>query len=242
MVGALLLGHQSSHQRPVRLAIPSGQTRSPGLLVPAAGTLVAHCRARAEVFPSHRFRDHDGSRVRQACDAGDHRLDKRGSRIETGESAADRAAAAALDRLRPELAQCAERWPGAWLEDKGSTLAVHYRAIPQSEMEICEAMRHLADPESDRLRLIAGKMVLELQPRHHSKGAVIAAFLAEPPFRGRRPVFLGDDTTDEDGFAEVNRRGGVSIRVGAPNAATAAAYTLPSVAEALNWLGADREA
>ena len=181
----------------------------------------------------------------QGAAAGVHGAERRrpdGSRIETGESAADRAAAAALDRLRPELAECAERWPGAWLEDKGSTLAVHYRAIPQSEMEICEAMRHLADPESDRLRLIAGKMVLELQPRHHSKGAVIAAFLAEPPFRGRRPVFLGDDTTDEDGFAEVKRRGGISIRIGAPNAATAAAYTLASVAEALNWLGADREA
>ena len=60
--------------------------------------------------------------------------------------------------------------------------------------------------------------------------------MAEPPFRGRVPVFLGDDTTDEEGFAEVNRRSGVSIRVGAPLATSAAAYRLPSVTAALDWL------
>jgi trehalose 6-phosphate phosphatase len=60
--------------------------------------------------------------------------------------------------------------------------------------------------------------------------------MAEPPFRGRLPVFLGDDTTDEAGFAEVNRRGGVSIRVGAPSGDSAALFDLPSVRAALDWL------
>jgi trehalose 6-phosphate phosphatase len=95
------------------------------------------------------------------------------------------------------------------------------------------SLRHEA---GDGLRLIAGKMVVELQPRHFSKGGAVAAFMAEPPFRDRRPVFLGDDTTDEDGFAEINRRHGLSIRVGAPNALTAAAYCLPTIAAALAWL------
>ena len=79
-------------------------------------------------------------------------------------------------------------------------------------------------------------MVVELQPRHHGKDGAIAAFMAEPPFRGRVPVFVGDDTTDEDGFGEVNRRGGLSIRVGPADAATAAVYALPSVAAVLDWL------
>jgi trehalose 6-phosphate phosphatase len=159
------------------------------------------------------------------------------SRSKCGVSRADRAAAAALDRLRPTLAECERRWPGAWLEDKDRTLALHYRAIPEKEAEIRAAVERLAAKESGPLRLIAGKMVFELQPRHRHKGAVIAAFLAEPPFRGRRAVFIGDDTTDEDGFAEVNRRGGISIRVGAP-ARTAAVYDLASVADVLDWLDA----
>ena len=78
-------------------------------------------------------------------------------------------------------------------------------------------------------------MVAELQPRFYGKDWAIAAFMTEPPFRGRVPVFLGDDTTDEDGFAEVNRLGGVSIRIGGPPP-TAALYALPSVSAAL-WSG-----
>ena len=173
--------------------------------------------------------------------AGMHGGERRradGSRIEAGESAADRSAMAALDRLRPVLAEAVEHWPGAWLEDKGGTLAVHYRAIPEKEAEIRDGVAQLAERDREKLRLVAGKMVLELQPRHRSKGAVVAAFLAEPPFRGRQPIFVGDDTTDEDGFAEVNRRNGVSIRVGPPTETTAATYRLPAPADVLTWLGA----
>ena len=171
--------------------------------------------------------------------SGVHGAERRradGSRIEREKAAADRIEAAALERLRPILADLAGAWPGTWLEDKGKALALHYRAIPEHGPRIRRAVRRLAARESDALRLIAGKMVLELQPRHHNKGVVIADFLAEPPFRDRPPVFIGDDATDEDGFVEVNRRDGISIRVGWPGAATAAAYALPSVAEVRQWL------
>ena len=97
-------------------------------------------------------------------------------------------------------------------------------------------MERLLRPEAAALRLIDGKMVLELKPIHHDKGRAIAAFMAEPPFRGRMPVFVGDDTTDEDGFAEVNRRGGLSVRVGPEGAATQAVHGLPSVSAVLDWL------
>jgi len=83
-------------------------------------------------------------------------------------------------------------------------------------------------------------MVVEFQPRHRDKGRAIAAFMAEPPFQGRRPVFLGDDTTDENGFAEINRRGGVSIRAGPSSGSTVAVYRLPSVRSVLEWLAGTR--
>ncbi|MGE5272078.1 MAG: trehalose-phosphatase [Thiohalocapsa sp.] len=146
-------------------------------------------------------------------------------------------AVAALEELRDPLRLAAAPRPGVWLEDKGETLALHYRAAPEREAELRDLAARLVAEAGDRLRLIAGKMVLEVQPRHHNKGAAIAAFLREPPFCGRQPVFVGDDTTDEDGFREVNRRGGVSVRVG-PRATTAAACELPSVGVALDWLRA----
>ncbi|MGH7111513.1 MAG: trehalose-phosphatase [Stellaceae bacterium] len=173
--------------------------------------------------------------VWQGAAAGLHGLERRdakGNLVRT----ADPAALAALDRLRAPLAEFARARPGLFLEDKGETIALHYRDRPQDEAEIRVLAESLAHAES-ALRLIAGKMVVEFQPRAANKGAAIAAFMAEPPFRGRRPVFLGDDVTDEDGFAEVNRQGGVSVRVGAP-AMTAARYRLGSVPAALQWLGA----
>jgi len=175
--------------------------------------------------------------------AGLHGIERRrpdGSRVDSIAGPADQAAAAALDRLRPELQSLERRQPGVWLEDKGRTLALHYRAAPEAGPEIRERAERLLRERGEGLRLIPGKMVVEFQPRHHGKGGAIAAFMAEPPFRGRVPVFLGDDTTDEEGFAAVNRRGGLSIRVGAPLATSAAACTLPSVTAALDWLAGTR--
>lgn len=150
----------------------------------------------------------------------------------------DRAAAAALDRIRPRLSALAAAGRGIVLEDKQATLALHYRAAPERAEEIRAFSQDLARHAGPALRLIAGKMVVEFQPRSADKGAVIAAFLAEPPFLGRRPVFVGDDATDEDGFAEIERRGGIAIRVGPP-AETRAGWRLPSVRAVLAWLAAN---
>jgi trehalose 6-phosphate phosphatase len=144
--------------------------------------------------------------------------------------------AAALDCLRPKLAALAADGTGLTLEDKGGTLALHYRATPEREPELRAIVEALHREIASRLRLIAGKMVVEFQPRSADKGRAIAAFLAEPPFLGRPPVFVGDDTTDEDGFAEIRRRGGIAVRVGAFDNATIANYSLPSVEAVLAWL------
>src|SRR3954471_8631031 len=167
---------------------------------------------------------------------GAERRDAAGRIVASGDSPEDRHAAAALARLRPALRELERRLPGILVEDKGGTLAVHYRQVPDKEDEVRAAVESLLRPEAAALRLIDGKMVLELKPIHHDKGRAIAAFMAEKPFRGRVPVFVGDDTTDEDGFAEINRRGGVSVRVGPPSATTAAIYGLPTVSAVLDWL------
>jgi trehalose 6-phosphate phosphatase len=145
-------------------------------------------------------------------------------------------AARALARLRPRLLRLAALMPGVFVEDKAAALALHYRAAPAREAALREAARALAAECGPALRLLDGKMVLEFGPASATKGMAIAAFLGEAPFRGKRPVFLGDDATDEDGFAEVNRRGGLSIRIGPPGD-SAARFALPSVAAALAWLG-----
>ena len=162
-----------------------------------------------------------------------------GSPLASESSPDDFAAAKALARLRPHLQEFTVSEPGVWLEDKGATLALHYRAAPEKGDEIRALAGQLLRRAGDHLRLIPGKMVVELRPRHHSKGTAVGAFLSEPPFIGRTPVFLGDDATDEDGFFEVNRRGGLSIRIGPSAATTFARYALPSVAAARAWLAGE---
>lgn len=149
----------------------------------------------------------------------------------------DAAAMAALDRLRVPLADFARRRPGLLIEDKGGAVALHYRSRPQDESEIRAFAELLVQRAGPVLHLLSGKMLVEFRPHGISKGAAIAAFMIEPPFRGRRPVFLGDDVTDEDGFAAVNRQDGTSVRVGGP-AVTAARYGLSSVLAVRRWLAA----
>lgn len=168
--------------------------------------------------------------------AGQHGSERRradGSILRTR----NRRAAEALSRLRPQLEAMRARAPELRLEDKGAALALHYREAPQRGAELRALAARLLGEAEGALRLIDGKMVLEFAAAGSDKGAAIAAFLAEPPFLGRSPVFLGDDATDEDGFAAVNREGGISIRVGPPKE-TKARFRLPSVAAALAWLRA----
>ncbi len=170
--------------------------------------------------------------------AGLHGIERR-SADGTLDSTVDPMAAAALDRLRPRLKAFAGIGRGLVLEDKDKTLALHYRGAPEREPEIRICATQMARQES-ALRLMAGKMVVEFQPRGVNKGMAIAAFLAEPPFVGRPAVFIGDDVTDEDGFAEISRRNGVAIWVGPP-AQTRARYALADVRAVHAWLALNRQ-
>lgn len=142
----------------------------------------------------------------------------------------------ALDRIRAAAIDLAARNPDLRIEDKGRSLALHYRSAPEAGPRVERFAARAVDEGEGALRAIAGKMAVEFVPRGYGKGGAIAAFLAEPPFQGRRPVFLGDDVTDEEGFSEVARRGGVSIKVGPPDRPTVAAYRLPDVSAVHAWL------
>ncbi|MEM7021415.1 MAG: trehalose-phosphatase [Pseudomonadota bacterium] len=137
---------------------------------------------------------------------------------------------------RTSLEAFAARHEGVLLEDKGLTLALHYRKAPECRAE-AERLVEAAVAESEgQLVLLAGKMVLELKPPGADKGRAITAFMEESPFRGRLPVFAGDDVTDEAGFAAINHLGGVSIRIGPDSPSTAARYGLRDVNSMQDWL------
>jgi trehalose 6-phosphate phosphatase len=124
--------------------------------------------------------------------------------------------------------------PGLLLEKKRGAVALHYRQRPELEAASHAAMRGAAGGKGS-IRLRAGKMVIEALAHDGNKGAAIRSFLAEAPFRGRVPVFAGDDITDEDGFALVNSLSGISIKVGAGD--TQARYRANNTQELLSWLG-----
>jgi trehalose 6-phosphate phosphatase len=142
-----------------------------------------------------------------------------------------------LERLRKLFTEFALSHPGLMLEDKGATLALHYRRAPQLAAHVHRTMREtVAATGTKGYRLQPGKCLLELRPDHRDKGAAIGDFMAEQPFRGRFPVFIGDDRGDEHGFAVVDRLGGWTIKVGAGR--SRARYRLADVAAVNAWLAA----
>lgn len=136
---------------------------------------------------------------------------------------------------RRELLEFVQSSPGLLLEDKGAALALHYRNAPGLEAE-CRRRIGLAHAAAgEEFHVQHGKMVFELKPSGQDKGTAIEAFMREAPFRGRQPLFIGDDLTDEDGFRAVNALGGISIRVG-PHDGSAAQLAAADVSEILDWL------
>ncbi len=127
-----------------------------------------------------------------------------------------------------------EERPDTVVEDKGSSIGLHWRNAP----EHADDMRRFAEQALEQLpgyRLQLGKQVAELRPRGADKGDAIAVLMEEPPFRGRHPVFVGDDLTDEHGFDLVNALGGTSVLVG-DRAPSAAIYRLADTRAVLDWL------
>ncbi len=142
---------------------------------------------------------------------------------------------AGIEPLRADMAGFAARHRGVLLEDKGVTLALHYRQAPRLAPQVYRFMRERLAGLRGAWYLQPGKGILEIRPSGGDKGTAVRDYMAEEPFAGRLPVFVGDDRTDEHGFAAAAALGGWGVKVG--RGSTQARYRLPQVAAVRAWLG-----
>lgn len=136
--------------------------------------------------------------------------------------------------MRREVYVLARHLPDVQLEDKGHAIALHCRRAPRQ----LPAMQQAACALIERLpgyELQDGDLVVEFKPAGIDKGRVVAELLLQSPFAGRRPVYLGDDLTDEHAFATVNAASGISVRVG-EREPSQAHFTLSSPSAVHAWL------
>ncbi len=122
---------------------------------------------------------------------------------------------------------------GLFVEAKGASVALHYRMRPDLEEELIAEAKALC--RATGLDFRPGAMVVELRTPGPHKGDVVRAFMAEPPFAGACPIFVGDDLTDEDGFEAAQGLGGFGVLVGADRPSHAV-YRLADVEAVLAWL------
>ncbi len=150
---------------------------------------------------------------------------------------AEREPHAGLDEARRILGELAHCQHGLLFEDKGLSVALHYRNAPGCAEAVNEAAERLS--QATGLVLQQGDMVAELRSPGADKGAAVRAFLREAPFAGATPIFVGDDLTDEDGFGAAERLGGFGVLVGTPRP-THASFNLADTEAVFAWLDALR--
>jgi trehalose 6-phosphate phosphatase len=122
--------------------------------------------------------------------------------------------------------------PRVVVEDKGVAVSLHYRLAPERAGE-CHRLMHALVPLED-FEISFGRMVVEARPRGANKGRALRAFMQQDPFEGRLPVYVGDDCTDEDGFAAAISLGGFAVKVGTGN--TLAPFRCVDVPSVHAWL------
>ena len=141
----------------------------------------------------------------------------------------------ALPAAAEQFRQFAARDSGLIVEEKGLSVALHYR-LARAQAHPARLFASEIAAETG-LTLQSGDMVEELRTPGPTKGDSVEAFLGQPPFAGRSPVFIGDDATDEHGFEAVQSAGGYGVLVGPPRD-THARFRLLGVEEVLSWLEA----
>lgn len=163
----------------------------------------------------------------------EHRMEANGP-VEAAGTPADMTALA--DEIESELSR-----EKVYIERKGPILAIHTRAAPHLLARATEMVEQALARLPAGYRVLPGNAGVELMPLEAAKSAAIRRFMEMPDFQGRRAVFLGDDTADENGFTAINEAGGMSIRI-KPNGVTEASYTLANVGETIAWLNRQLDA
>jgi trehalose 6-phosphate phosphatase len=137
--------------------------------------------------------------------------------------------------VKRQFAAIAEAGPGIILEDKGYSLALHYRLAPDKERIVREAAGKICQSlDTPLIELLPGKLVLEIKQSGVTKATAVRELMGCPPFAGRRPVFLGDDVTDLSVFRILAEFDGLSISVGRKVEGVTACFERP--ADVRRWL------
>lgn len=126
--------------------------------------------------------------------------------------------------------------PGVLIEDKGESVALHWRLNPDAAAEVRDAADAAMALLGPAYRLQAGKALVEIVPAVSGKGSAVETLMHSNPYRGRTPFFVGDDVTDENGFAAVVALGGAALKVGAGDTLATRRIASPDLLK--SWLAA----
>lgn len=111
------------------------------------------------------------------------------------------------------LKQLAARHPGVLIEEKAHSIVAHYRLAPEAEPIVRQAVNEIAASASDCFDILPARMAYELCGRDVSKGAAVRRLMRIAPFAGRKPIYIGDDVTDEPAIAAAQQAGGLGLHV-----------------------------
>ncbi|MCX2561730.1 trehalose-phosphatase [Acetobacter farinalis] len=117
-------------------------------------------------------------------------------------------------------------WPGTRLEHKQGGFVLHYRAAPEAGLPLHKAAEAWVRDTNGAFEVQTAKMAWEIRPAGVDKGYAVNILMQSAPFSGRKPIFIGDDVTDEDGIETARRLGGIGLRIPAdfPNPAAFRAW------------------
>jgi len=138
-----------------------------------------------------------------------------------------------LSKMVNEITRFADSHEGLMAEAKPGSVALHYRRNPEMEADSVLLATRLASTVPG-VTLMRGKMVVELRLGGRSKGDAVLDFMTEPPFEGRRPLYAGDDVTDEDAFHRVAAMNGITVKIGGGK--TLARWRAADAAAFRRWL------